>query len=512
MRVAEWQLGVEPTYAGLKNGAPSREENSPFTEELEEVLENNDPDELAEIFGSPLPFTIAWSFQATNVTTGGTIPIFVNTNCADDAVRIDFVPSLFPEERIRVTLPSNAPNTLVELTAEAVVQDPFGMVSVVRRQLCSHVLQATDWDQSDAVLSNLVSLVQGDAGEFFGAGELNPLLPEDPRIEDPRCRLARIMRIYAFHATEDGLIEASELASLIQWSQMYAAVRGGATVKFVGNDLTTGPHWRTASIAKPNDADGDNIYGTEGYFLPRATADQSFHSPFMPLTNASILQTPLGTNRLPTYLTALRYANPLEQGSSILGTNGIYGILNNPGLPGFSGDPGAGILLGGQPEAASEAMALVLTRRESPAFRLTLIFGNNAAAAGFDPAGQEVSISDGLIGAMRTIPQSAVSNVVTYQSWDITAGSNALTLIVDSLTSAPSRLSGIAIDLVPPRLHFRRAGGELTLFWSDPGSVLQESGDPTSPANWRDIPGGEASPVRVAVSQPQSRFFRLRSQ
>ncbi|MBL9139897.1 MAG: formylglycine-generating enzyme family protein [Verrucomicrobiales bacterium] len=45
------------------------------------------------------------------------------------------------------------------------------------------------------------------------------------------------------------------------------ATAPGASIGFAGADLTTHGAWRTASLAKPMDADGDNRYGTEGYLV-----------------------------------------------------------------------------------------------------------------------------------------------------------------------------------------------------------------------------------------------------
>lgn len=39
------------------------------------------------------------------------------------------------------------------------------------------------------------------------------------------------------------------------------------TITYVGADTTNGARWRTASVVKTLDADGDNIYGTDGYLL-----------------------------------------------------------------------------------------------------------------------------------------------------------------------------------------------------------------------------------------------------
>lgn len=40
-----------------------------------------------------------------------------------------------------------------------------------------------------------------------------------------------------------------------------------ATISFEGLDDSTGPNWRDSSLSKSLDIDGDDIYGTAGYFL-----------------------------------------------------------------------------------------------------------------------------------------------------------------------------------------------------------------------------------------------------
>lgn len=42
---------------------------------------------------------------------------------------------------------------------------------------------------------------------------------------------------------------------------------GAGTSAFAGSDLTTAGQWRTASVVKPKDPDGDNVYGTDGYAI-----------------------------------------------------------------------------------------------------------------------------------------------------------------------------------------------------------------------------------------------------
>jgi hypothetical protein len=41
----------------------------------------------------------------------------------------------------------------------------------------------------------------------------------------------------------------------------------GESVSYVGADLSTSGSWRTSSVLKPLDIDGNNVYGTDGYLL-----------------------------------------------------------------------------------------------------------------------------------------------------------------------------------------------------------------------------------------------------
>jgi hypothetical protein len=238
-----------------------------------------------------------------------------------------------------------------------------------------------------------------------------------------------------------------------------------ATVTYVGNDWTTGPSWRTPSVVKINDIDGDNIYGSEGYYLPSgldADEGDDEKNPFLTVNNV-ITGNPYEINTLPSYILDLKYSDPAERGQSWGGARNDEGTLDLvPG--GFTGEAGAGILLGNL--NPTNIMSLTLQRSNAPAFRLTLIFGNtawNLAPGNFtDPLGYDsglgmnVTLDDGsgAVGPQESGDASLgnmTSGFVTYQSWDISAGSSDVVLTLASYngTDIP-RLSGLAIDSLPP--------------------------------------------------------------
>jgi len=239
-----------------------------------------------------------------------------------------------------------------------------------------------------------------------------------------------------------------------------------ATVNYVGDDWTTGSHWRTPSVIKTNDIDGDNIYGSEGYYLPSGLDSDAGNVDLNPFLTASNIITgnPYEINTLPSYIRDLEYTDPTERGQSWGGARDEEGTLDLvPG--GFTGLTGAGILL---EDLTATNMSLTLQLSNAPAFRLTLIFGNTASTfppnthgdpLGYDSGyGMNVTLNDGggAVGPEESgdSDDSLATNTTgytTYQSWDIQAGTTNLQISIAPYngTDIP-RLSGLAIDSLPP--------------------------------------------------------------
>ena len=59
-----------------------------------------------------------------------------------------------------------------------------------------------------------------------------------------------------------------------------AATAHAASISYAGADLTTSGAWRTPSVLKPLDADGNNIYGSAGYLLTRSPAGDLLSNPY----------------------------------------------------------------------------------------------------------------------------------------------------------------------------------------------------------------------------------------
>lgn len=234
---------------------------------------------------------------------------------------------------------------------------------------------------------------------------------------------------------------------------------GSGAISFVGNDLTTAANWRTSGVVKANDIDGDNVYGTGGYYLPAGR-----RSGYEPVWLSDAVLTGASNdddlNTLPPYLTSFEFTEPQERGRSWGGAGGNFGVLDSVG-DGHTGLTGAPIL---RNDATAAPLSLTLKRNNAPDLRLTLIFGS-ANEGGFnDPAGLNVTLREGEFSVTENAPVPGFSAATTYQSWDISAGSSDIVIEIEGLPVGVgiARLAGLAVDVpavIPTTLNRPPQGG-----------------------------------------------------
>lgn len=275
-----------------------------------------------------------------------------------------------------------------------------------------------------------------------------------------------------------------------------------AEVTFIGNDWDTDARWRNPSVIKPNDIDKDNVYGTSGYYLASGLR-AGYKDPFLGDNQISGDSNPDDINELPDFITSLEFSDPTELGRSWGGSGANFGRIDP--ISGSTGLTGAAILKRGEVTAP---LSLTLKRSDSPAFRLTLIIGNNPNEAGFDdPEGQLVTIDDGddsiseVSGDFDLFPSAGYT---TYQTWEISAGSSDITLELIGMPDGVgiARLSGIAIDIdetVAPEIIKQPSGGT---FLADTDITLSVIAGGTNPEfqwfkNDQPIPGATSNILSI---------------
>lgn len=235
-----------------------------------------------------------------------------------------------------------------------------------------------------------------------------------------------------------------------------------AEISFVGNDWDTNAKWRDPSVSKVNDIDQDHIYGSAGYYLA-AGLHEGYKAPFLGDHVIAGESNTDDINTLPDYITSLEFADTAERGRSWGGQGGNFGRLDV--VSGSTGWTGAPILKIG---AHTDPMVLILKRADSPAFRLTLILGNNPNEAGFnDPEGQLITIDDGSGSVSELtgdLDLDRTEGYTTYQTWDISAGSSDIEIKLIGMPEGTgvARLTGFAIDVAgvnPPEILGQPVGG-----------------------------------------------------
>ena len=230
----------------------------------------------------------------------------------------------------------------------------------------------------------------------------------------------------------------------------------------MGNDWDTNAKWRDPSVSKVNDIDQDHIYGSAGYYLA-AGLHEGYKAPFLGDHVIAGESNTDDINTLPDYITSLEFADTAERGRSWGGQGGNFGRLDV--VSGSTGWTGAPILKIG---AHTDPMVLILKRADSPAFRLTLILGNNPNEAGFDdPEGQLITIDDGSGSVSELtgdLDLDRTEGYTTYQTWDISAGSSDIEIKLIGMPEGTgvARLTGFAIDVAgvnPPEILGQPVGG-----------------------------------------------------
>lgn len=210
--VSQWSLDVKPAYAPLRDGKVSREDDSAASEELNATLRAGTAARRNELFGAAQPFSVNWSFEARNLSTGAVVPVRVGQAPGAGEVRVDLSGEGLPDERVTATFP-NVPGAVYELVATARMTDTFGLTSTVEHRLWSHAITGAS---ADALVGALLPSLapNADAGRRLVEASTLDLAPDDRAVRDPQRRRARMLRLLAMQAADDNVVTIGELQQL----------------------------------------------------------------------------------------------------------------------------------------------------------------------------------------------------------------------------------------------------------------------------------------------------------
>lgn len=224
-KVSHWQLDVFPEYAPMKDGQAYREDDSPVSDKLNEIINRGYASRLEEFFGSARPFSVEWSYEAKNLTTGEMVLVNSTGNAASNEVQVQMLQDESLTESLKIAFPEEPENTLFELIVTVRMKDTLGNTGEVQHILWSHALVEED---SYTLVESLIPTVAVLAGispdELLAAGSLVLSADEGGLMPlDSKHRIAGMLRMSAIQAAEDQRISVSELAGLIRGARLFGA-------------------------------------------------------------------------------------------------------------------------------------------------------------------------------------------------------------------------------------------------------------------------------------------------
>ncbi len=212
-RVNGWELEAIPFYAPIFNGEIWPEEESPLTEEINNALLKGDQTFLEKIFGvTTSKISVTWQVRITNLTTQQN----VNSKTSRNEL-VEFVPGILPDAKVIIKFPDDNRDDIYKARAIAEMRDSFGNIGKVEYTVWSHGIKIKSEQEIENLLKAVADISGVDSHELLLASRIDDLSDpnNDPLIEEPYFRRARMVRLQALRAARDKRISIGELKGLI---------------------------------------------------------------------------------------------------------------------------------------------------------------------------------------------------------------------------------------------------------------------------------------------------------
>jgi len=222
VKVSEWRLEAVPSYAPSRGGELEREDNSVFSAEINEVLIRRDQKRLEQLFGQGRPFEVAWSFTATNLTTGANVPVEVGKGAALDKVIVERMSNSLVGTDIKLSFPDQDAHAVYEVIATANMTDSNGNKGTVRQRFWNHFIALTPETSNDETLISLIASLAGvPADQLLKASKMEDLHEDEASMRNVNSRRGRMLRLLIMRAAEDKVVTLDELRDLIKTAKFF---------------------------------------------------------------------------------------------------------------------------------------------------------------------------------------------------------------------------------------------------------------------------------------------------
>jgi hypothetical protein len=204
----------------------------------------------------------------------------------------------------------------------------------------------------------------------------------------------------------------------------------GATILSLGSDTTTGADWRTATTAKSSsfDPNGDDIYGSDGYYMGRYNGSNAF--------DTFILQS------TPSFVSSVSTVYSIPTTNKYYSSN-AYSFFDDPTS---TGDVRGTLFY-------SNEAHFTFTVSENTNFMLSVLVGTNGSVS---PT--SVTINQTVGGsATQTFNFSGNNPVSEYVFFDISASAGDVFQVVKA-GSTNAGITGVGFEVIPEPSSFALLG------------------------------------------------------
>jgi hypothetical protein len=215
-RVERIRLRAVQSYATIRDGRISREDESPVEEALDAALES--ARRSRAVFGSSRPATLRWSFSALDVIQNRAVRVAVDSTAGPGEIGVTT-----SRTRIGSTADVAFPAGLYELTGRVTMRDRLGNSGSAEMTVSSGVLADPDRGRLSSGLLAAAAMLAGVAPqELVALAQAEPSGDQDLLV-DRRLELAQTVQTAVNDIVLDRRATLDELRTLVRAARLFAA-------------------------------------------------------------------------------------------------------------------------------------------------------------------------------------------------------------------------------------------------------------------------------------------------
>lgn len=221
----ELEVRFRPGYSLYNGKEPMTDSQSSFANELNEAVAKKDRQKLQRLFNSAEPFNVSWTFEAMDVASGKSVPVYTPESAVagGGGVQVQTTSTDWANDTLKIKFPSTGATGIVELRAKASVTDKKGKTAVVEHRVWSHGFQSVDknvdgWRLLVQALSGVRDRSLLYAGDPVRKPKVFDIMPDRKNVR------AELIDAYLRDTLRDRQVTIAELRNVIRALKKFSAV------------------------------------------------------------------------------------------------------------------------------------------------------------------------------------------------------------------------------------------------------------------------------------------------